>query len=41
MSALYTTKVHAVGGRAVGRSMDRIGESILPKLAFGWAPARG
>lgn len=31
----------SLGGRAVGRSMDRIGESILPKLAFGWAPARG
>lgn len=31
----------SLGGRAVGRSMDRIGESILPKLAFGWTPARG
>ena len=30
-----------LGGRPVGRSVDRIGEALLPKVAFGWAAARG
>lgn len=30
-----------LGGRTVGRSVDRIGEALLPKLAFGWAAVRG
>jgi ribosomal protein S18 acetylase RimI-like enzyme len=30
-----------MGGRPVGRSVDRIGEALLPKVAFGWAAARG
>jgi len=29
-----------LGGRPVGRSVDRIGEALLPKIAFGWAAAR-
>jgi len=30
-----------LGGRAVGRSVDRIGEALLPKLAFGWTATPG
>lgn len=27
-----------LGGRTVGRSVDRFGDAMLPKLAFGWGP---